>query len=61
MEWLEKLAERRRAKSATYAEAEARIEAEGGAYEVELVGDGNGNPLLSPVLVADGGERARSC
>ena len=54
MDWLEGLAERRRSRSTTYVEAEALIEAEGGAYEIELVGDGGGNPLEHPVLVAAG-------
>ena len=54
MDWLEELAERRRAQSDTYAETEARIEAEGGGYEIDLVGDGDGNPVISPVLVAAG-------
>ena len=54
MDWLEELAEQRRLRSATYVDAESRIEAEDGGYEVELVGDGAGNPLVSPVLVAAG-------
>jgi hypothetical protein len=54
MDWLEELAERRRAQSNTYAETEALVEAEGGGYEIDLVGDGEGNPLISPVLVAAG-------
>jgi hypothetical protein len=57
MDWLEELAERRRKQSATYDDAETRIEAEGGGYEIELVGDGAGNPLISPVLVTAGDAR----
>jgi hypothetical protein len=54
MGWLDELAKQRRFRSTTYADAELRIEAEDGGYEVELVGDGAGNPLVSPVLVAAG-------
>ena len=54
MDWLEQLAAERREKDPSYAEVEARIEAENGGYEVELVGDASGHPLSSPVLVAAG-------
>jgi len=54
MEWLDELTEERRRQSPTYNEAERRIEALGGGYEVELVTDGFGNPLSSPELIAAG-------
>jgi hypothetical protein len=54
MDWLEELADRRRVKSTTFAALEANIEAEDGGYEVELVVDGEGKPLSSPILVAAG-------
>lgn len=57
MDWLEELADRRRAQSPDYAAEEAKIEAEGSGYEVELVGDSEAKPLSSPVLVAAGDER----
>lgn len=54
MDWLEELAESRRAKSPTYSEAETRIEAEDGGYEVYVVTDGTGKVLVSEELVAAG-------
>ena len=48
MDWLERLAAERRATDPDYAEIEARIEAEDGGYEVELVGDASGTPLVPP-------------
>ena len=54
MDWLEELAAERRVQDPLFAEVEARIEAEDGGYEVELVADASGRPLSSPVLVAAG-------
>ena len=57
MDWLEELAAERRAKDPLFAEAEDRIEAEDGGFEVELVCDASGQPLVSPVLVVAGDTR----
>jgi len=54
MDWRKEPTERRRAQSKSYAAAEALIEAEGGGFEIEIVTDGFGKPLATPILVAAG-------
>lgn len=54
MDWLEILTAERRKADPAYAEIEARIETEDGGYEVELVGDASGTPLVIPVPLAAG-------
>ncbi len=54
MEWLEKLKEERRLETPDSAEIDARIQAEGGGYEVHQMTDEEGNILDEPVLVAAG-------
>ena len=53
MDWLKNLTEERRSSESGFTEAEARIRAEGGAYEIDLVADSEGKPI-SPVTVAAG-------
>ena len=54
MDWLEALAQERRDADPNYAAVETRIQEEGEGYEIDLVTDGAGHPIVSPLTVAAG-------